>query len=137
MGADLTETEAHRNVHRCTNQLFEAGTPQPDPHDCQCYYHCNYRQQPCYMCCPDGQVFSPKLNSCVESGSYACKDKPAVFRCKSAGLFANKEHCRKYWDCSNAWGEPIEEGCPADYHWDDSTKTCRSDTERSVNNKCL
>ena len=129
-------TEAHRDVFLCSNQLFEEGTKQPDPEECQCYYHCNYRQQPCYYCCPDGQVFSVKINSCVNALAVQCKDRPARFKCMGTGKFANKDNCRKYWDCSNPWSLPIEEACAKDQHWDDEAKVCRHDSEGSKYSLC-
>src|SRR5690606_8682488 len=97
-----------------------------DPENCQCYYHCNYRQQPCYTCCPDGQVFHPK-NGCVLRDAYQCREERPRFRCTSLGLFRHEDHCRKYWDCRG--GTEVEEACPLDHHWDDTGKGCRKDSE--------
>ncbi|KAH9414316.1 chitin binding [Dermatophagoides pteronyssinus] len=126
-----TKREANRDQYICRNQLFEPGQKIADPENCDCYYDCNYRQQPCYSCCPNGQIFSAKQNDCVLRSAFQCQNQPLRYRCEGRGLFRNLEHCRKYWDCrnSNVDDEPVEEACPDDYHWDDSKKICRKDSE--------
>ena len=128
--------EASRNLIRCSNEFFAAARPEADPENCQCYYHCNYRQEPCYQCCPDGQVYEPKLETCVSALAYRCREQPPPFRCPSRGLFANKENCRKYWDCNQPWGLPIEEACSREQHWDDWAKVCRADSEGMKSSRC-
>lgn len=121
---------ARPDIYRCNNQLFESGAKIPDEENCQCYYHCNYRQQPCYECCNDGEAFHPK-RGCVLVSSYKCVDKPPRFACPYKGLVKH-EHCRKYWDCRGLL--PVEEACAESHHWDDQAKVCRKDSEveRSV-----
>ena len=125
------KTEANRDQYICRNQLFEPGRKVADPENCDCYYDCNYRQQPCYMCCPNGQIFNPKQGDCVLRSSFDCKNQPHRYRCEGRGLFAMHENCRKYWDCrsNDNDGEPIEESCPDNYHWNDWQKICRKDSE--------
>nr|XP_046916707.1 peritrophin-1-like isoform X2 [Dermatophagoides farinae] len=126
-----TKREANRDQYICRNQLFEPGRKVADPENCDCYYDCNYRQQPCYMCCPNGQIFNPKQGDCVLRSSFDCKNQPHRYRCEGRGLFAMHENCRKYWDCrsNDNDGEPIEESCPDNYHWNDFQKICRKDSE--------
>ncbi len=113
----------------CRNQYHEPGKKYADPENCQCYYHCSYRQQPCYYCCLDGQSYHPTLG-CLPSKALNCVNKPSEFNCTSTGKYSHK-HCRKYWDCSN--GKPVEEACLDDQHWDNQEKRCRDDREAHEN----
>jgi len=131
-----TNREADRDVFICRNQLFETGKKLSDLENCQCYYQCSYRQQPCYYCCPDGQHFHQKLG-CIIAKSSNCVNQSPEFICPPESLDAKypHKHCRKYWDCFR--GRPIERSCSTNEHWNDRRKQCVRDINE-INNptKC-